>query len=371
VRVDGGDGSDDLEGAQEEALAGLIHPGASVHPTARLMGPVAVGAGALIGPGALIVGPTAIGDRATICSDAVVAQCFVSAGSFIAPGETIRHCVNTYRETDSPRPPQVRFANTVPARPSSEPTTPFGPRHLEVKAMIDATIASVALVVLAPLLILIAALVKVTSRGPIFYGARREGLHGRPFRCWKFRSMQTDAEVLQKQLAGQQEMDGPQFKMARDPRVTAIGRFLRATNLDELPQLFNVARMQMSIVGPRPSPFGENQICIPWRNARLAVRPGITGLWQICRHDREQGDFHQWIQYDLLYVRNASLFLDFKILVATVLTAGGRHPVAIERIIPSESRPLPAELPKRPHAEPLAPLYRNTPGSVPVVQSTQ
>jgi lipopolysaccharide/colanic/teichoic acid biosynthesis glycosyltransferase len=111
--------------------------------------------------------------------------------------------------------------------------------------------------------------------------------------------------------------------MDHDPRVTRVGRWLRATNIDELPQLINVFLGQMSIVGPRPSPFRENQICVPWRRARLSVRPGITGLWQICRDQRSEGDFHQWITYDIMYVRNLSLWLDAKILIATMLTLGG------------------------------------------------
>src|ERR1700704_3514047 len=101
-------------------------------------------------------------------------------------------------------------------------------------------------------------------------------------------------------------LSGPRLKLAPhprgDPRVTRIGRLLRSINLDELPQLINVILGEMSLVGPRPSPFRENQLCIPWREARLSVRPGITGLWQVCRNRRSQGDFHQWIHFDLLYV---------------------------------------------------------------------
>jgi lipopolysaccharide/colanic/teichoic acid biosynthesis glycosyltransferase len=99
---------------------------------------------------------------------------------------------------------------------------------------------------------------------------------------------------------------------------------LRALNIDELPQLFNVLVGEMSLVGPRPSPFRENQVCVPWREARLSVQPGITGFWQVCRHNRAAGDFHQWIEYDLLYVQHGSFCLDLKILAATVATLGGK-----------------------------------------------
>jgi hypothetical protein len=115
-----------------------------------------------------------------------------------------------------------------------------------------------------------------------------------------------------------------------------VGRLLTKTNLDELPQFWNVLVGEMSLVGPRPSPFRENQLCVPWREARLSVRPGITGLWQVCRHDRHKGDFHQWIYYDLLYVQNQSLWLDVKILVATVLSlARGGH-IPLSWLIPGD-----------------------------------
>ena len=125
------------------------------------------------------------------------------------------------------------------------------------------------------------------------------------------------------------------------------------TNIDELPQLLNVLRGDMSLIGPRPSPFRENQICVPWRNARLSVRPGITGLWQVCRHDRSAGDFHQWIYFDMLYARHVSYWLDFRILAATFLTFAGRWSVPLHWMIPA--RKLRPETPSvgatvRPHA---------------------
>ena len=139
--------------------------------------------------------------------------------------------------------------------------------------------------------------------------------------------MDVGAHGVQHLLKAQDKLDGPHFKLDQDPRVTRLGRILRSTNIDELPQLFNVLRGDMSLVGPRPSPFRENQICVPWREGRLSVRPGVTGLWQVCRRDRSSGDFHQWIEYDLLYVQQASPWLDLKILLATVVTLVGRVPV--------------------------------------------
>jgi lipopolysaccharide/colanic/teichoic acid biosynthesis glycosyltransferase len=185
-------------------------------------------------------------------------------------------------------------------------------------------------------LALVALVVKISSRGPVLYGDWREGKAGTPFRCWKFRTMGVGANSEQRKLLQKNQVDGPQFKLQNDPRVTRVGRWLRTTNLDELPQLFNVVRGEMSLVGPRPSPFRENQLCVPWRERRLSVPPGITGLWQICRQRRGSGDFHQWIYYDMLYVSNLSAWLDLKILVFTVLSLGGKWGVPLARVIPPQ-----------------------------------
>ena len=197
--------------------------------------------------------------------------------------------------------------------------------HFAAKRALDVTLSSLGLLMLSPVLLLIAALVKLTSEGPVFFGHRRERKGGKEFFCLKFRTMVVDAHVKQRELYEQNEVDGPQFKLESDPRVTRLGCWLRASNLDELPQLINVLWGQMSLVGPRPSPFRENQICVPWRRARLSVRPGITGLWQLCRDRRNEGDFHQWIFYDLAYVRHFSIWLDLKILAATLLSGGKRR----------------------------------------------
>jgi lipopolysaccharide/colanic/teichoic acid biosynthesis glycosyltransferase len=141
------------------------------------------------------------------------------------------------------------------------------------------------------------------------------------------------AQDLERELRARSQVDGPQFKIDRDPRTTTVGRLLRAASLDELPQLINVVRGEMALVGPRPSPFRENQPSVGWRTGRLSVRPGITGLWHVCRHDRAEGDFHQWIEYDLLYVRHISLALDLRILVATLLSVGGRRSVPVSWLL--------------------------------------
>jgi lipopolysaccharide/colanic/teichoic acid biosynthesis glycosyltransferase len=309
--------------------------GPGIDPTARFLGPVLVHDGVIVEDGALVIGPTVLGSRARIKSDAVVAHCLVLPGASVAESATVRQRVVIRRsprakpeeDTSSQRrhTPGISVPATLQQR--SRPTL-----YPAVKAAVEPVIASVALIVLSPLIVAIGALVKLTSQGPIFFGDLREGKDGQLFRCWKFRTMRVNADVLQHTLAGKQQMDGPQFKMDYDPRVTRVGHWLRRSSLDELPQLFNVVRGDMSCIGPRPSPFNENQICVPWRNARLSVRPGMSGLWQVCRYNRAKGDFHQWIHYDMLYVNNVSLLTDLKIILATFKTLAGRGPVSAHDI---------------------------------------
>jgi lipopolysaccharide/colanic/teichoic acid biosynthesis glycosyltransferase len=282
----------------------------------------------------------------------VVAQCVVGQGAVISSGLVLRHRAvfggvseagraATPAPLDAPAP----VLSVEPSNVQDSRSTPSG-AYAAVKPALDAVAAVLLLLLLSPLLALIAALVKLESKGPVFYRGRREGKGGRMFECLKFRTMFVGADDQQRELAGQNQVDGPQFKLAHDPRATRLGRVLRALNLDELPQLLNVLALEMSLVGPRPSPFRENQLCVPWRDARLSVRPGITGLWQVCRHHRAQGDFHQWIHYDLLYVQHMSLAVDLKILAATVLTLGGHWPVPFSWIVASS--PMPAIPPVRP-----------------------
>jgi len=310
-----------------------------VDPSARLVGPVVLHEGAVIGPNAVVVGPSVIGAEARVERDATVAQCVVGPRSVIAPGSTVRHravfgaadgagaaapLLTPYQPAPSP---SVEAAEVQDRRQRASDS------YAVLKAVFDVVGAALGVLLLSPVLLAIAVLVKLESRGPVFYRGRREGKDGREFDCLKFRTMSVGADAQQRDLLANNQVDGPQFKMARDPRVTRLGRTLRALNLDELPQLLNVLRLEMSLVGPRPSPFRENQLCIPWRDARLSVRPGITGLWQVCRHHRAQGDFHQWIHFDLLYVRHMGFGVDLRILAATLLTLGGHWPVPLSWIV--------------------------------------
>jgi exopolysaccharide biosynthesis polyprenyl glycosylphosphotransferase len=187
---------------------------------------------------------------------------------------------------------------------------------LLAKAILDRVLAAVALVLTMPLLLAVALAVKVTSRGPVLFIQRRGGLNGRPFPMLKFRTMRADAEMEREALLGANEMDGPVFKIRDDPRVTALGRLLRRTSIDELPQVVNVLLGHMSLVGPRPLPVIETANVIGPHRRRLSVRPGITCLWQIS--GRNELGFQEWMNLDLQYVDNWSLGLDFAILLRTV-----------------------------------------------------
>ncbi|MEE9391665.1 MAG: sugar transferase [Planctomycetota bacterium] len=193
---------------------------------------------------------------------------------------------------------------------------PGKPLPLLVKRIIDIGASALGLLVLSPLFIVIAALIKITSRGPVFFCQERCGLHGRSFTLFKFRSMVVDAEDLKKDLVAKNEGSGPTFKMLHDPRVTSIGNLLRKASLDELPQLWNTFRGDMSLVGPRPPVASEVAQYEPWQRRRLSVRPGITCIWQAS--GRSNIGFEQWMLMDLDYVHSWSLGLDFRLLLKTI-----------------------------------------------------
>lgn len=188
-----------------------------------------------------------------------------------------------------------------------------------VKRLVDIVAASVALAVLAPVLALIAVAIVLDDGFPVFFGHRRQARGGRVFRCWKFRTMRRNAEALVAELRKQNLCDGPQVFIKDDPRVTRVGRILRKFQCDEFPQFWNVLVGDMSLVGPRPSPENENQFCPAWREKRLSVRPGITGLWQVMRTRAPGRDFQEWIQYDIDYVERKGPLLDLRILWLTVM----------------------------------------------------
>jgi lipopolysaccharide/colanic/teichoic acid biosynthesis glycosyltransferase len=182
----------------------------------------------------------------------------------------------------------------------------------------DIIIAAAVLILFAPIMLIIALVIKLTSPGPIFFKDKRQGLHGRTFNCLKFRTMIVGADKIQDKMRDLNQVDGPQFRMENDPRVSTVGRFMRNTYIDEIPQFINVLLGQMSVVGPRPSPELENTLCPSWHDARLSVRPGVTGFWQVCRTREPMKDFQEWIYYDTEYVKNLSLKMDLWIFWQTV-----------------------------------------------------
>jgi lipopolysaccharide/colanic/teichoic acid biosynthesis glycosyltransferase len=313
-----------------------------VDETAQLHGPVVVQGNVTIEAGARVVGPALLGAGSRVGAKATVAQCLLMPGAAVPTGATVHQEVVVEESDRDETGTAAGHANEAPGPAAelgrvaeaslAESTQRL---YLLVKEGMDRVFALLGLIVLSPLLMVVAGLIRMDSQGPILFGHEREGKGGRVFRCWKFRTMVSGAHAQQRTLYAKSAVDGPQFKIDRDPRITRVGHVLRKTNIDELPQLFNVLAGQMSLIGPRPSPFRENQICIPWRQARLSVRPGITGLWQICRNNRALGDFHQWIYYDMLYVRHMSPALDLKILAATLITFGGRWGMPVTWLIPA------------------------------------
>jgi exopolysaccharide biosynthesis polyprenyl glycosylphosphotransferase len=186
-----------------------------------------------------------------------------------------------------------------------------------IKRTLDCLCSAALLVWLAPVLLVTAVLVKLTSRGPIVFSQIRVGLNKRQFKIYKFRTMVANAEQLQDQLLGMNEMSGPVFKIKRDPRVTPLGRILRKTSIDELPQLFNVLRGDMSLVGPRAMSLRDYRLFDQdWQRRRFSVKPGITCLWQVC--GRSALPFDKWMELDMQYIDKWSLWLDLKILAQTV-----------------------------------------------------
>jgi exopolysaccharide biosynthesis polyprenyl glycosylphosphotransferase len=225
---------------------------------------------------------------------------------------------------------EVRFTANLPTVLSSRlaPQTIGGVMTLSVnvlqltrfqaaaKRACDVLVAGLGLLLLAPLLLAVALAVKLSSRGPVVFRQERIGLRGRPFTLLKFRTMVEGADRMLDTLREQNEADGPLFKLRSDPRITRVGHFLRRYSLDELPQLVNVLKGEMSLVGPRPPLASEVELYEEWQLDRLEVRPGITGLWQVS--GRSELSFEEYVRLDLFYVENWSIAYDLFILSKTI-----------------------------------------------------
>lgn len=224
-----------------------------------------------------------------------------------------------------PRVAKVRptYINGLPAMVYR--SIPENHAKLLTKNIIDRLGALLGVILSLPIMLITALLIKLESRGPVFFKQVRSGLNGRPFNLYKFRTMCSDAEKKKERLLEQNEMSGPVFKIKEDPRVTRVGRILRKYSIDELPQFFNILRGEMSLVGPRPPLPKEVSQYEPWQHRKLSVRPGLTCLWQV--NGRNEIDFDEWMRLDLRYIDNWSLWLDTKILAKTlpaVMKGSGR-----------------------------------------------
>jgi lipopolysaccharide/colanic/teichoic acid biosynthesis glycosyltransferase/dTDP-glucose pyrophosphorylase len=310
--------------------------GSEVAATATLHGPVMIGRDCVIGSGVQIIGPTCVGDGcyvedgsilreslllpgSRVEQDSRVERCVLAADTVISPGQSLRGVVaipESLDVGDMDLADADLLIQGVAATAGQYAQSQF--RYLlyrTFKRALDLAAALAGLVGLSPLLLALALAIKLSSPGPIFFRQRRCGRRGREFSMVKFRTMVENAEGLQAQLRPLNEVDGPVFKIENDPRSTALGRFMRKYSLDELPQLWNVLKGEMSLVGPRPLAAREMQFCPAWRDVRLKVRPGITGLWQIS--GRSKTSFHDWIRLDVEYVREQSTLLDLRVLFKT------------------------------------------------------
>lgn len=276
----------------DTTIVGLVQhsPGVWSHPSAK------------VDAGARVVGPLWIGADRTVARN----ECVIGPGAVLdaAPPKA--------------PPPDVRWQEIEPVGALALRASARRHGRRPVKRTFDILFSLVVLLVTLPLYPIIALLIMLEDGRPVFFSHERETLGGRRFGCIKFRSMRRDAEKIKQQLQSLNKADGPQFFIPNDPRLTRIGRVLRDLQLDELPQFLNVLAGDMSVVGPRPSPHKENQYSPGWREARLSVRPGVTGLWQIMRTRSDGADFQEWIKYDLEYVENQSFRLDLWIIWQTV-----------------------------------------------------
>jgi exopolysaccharide biosynthesis polyprenyl glycosylphosphotransferase len=239
--------------------------------------------------------------------------------------ETVRSCeelgvVFSLRYKDS----NIKLTNAIKTSIGNEKflsfiNTPHNMFALTIKKIMDISISLFLIIILSPVILGISLIIKITSRGPLIFKQTRVGLRGRPFGLYKFRTMIDGAEILKQQLEAENEADGPVFKIRDDPRVTAVGRYLRKSGLDELPQLFNILKGEMSLIGPRPPLLEETKLYKRWQLRRLSIKPGLSCFWQI-KPDRNSIKFEKWMEMDLAYIDNWSLRLDFIIMLKTILT---------------------------------------------------
>jgi lipopolysaccharide/colanic/teichoic acid biosynthesis glycosyltransferase len=324
------------KGRLQKGNNGWLPANESIAPSARFFGQVLIGENVQIEEDVLVAGPAFIGDGVRLGRGASVYGSLLCHGAIVQPGARIirrvYEDVSTFAESDSA--PSCSASDDSGQSQGDEICIdytaedhfrywPFLSYARFGKRICDVVISSCALLAVSPVCVPVAIAIKLSSPGPVFFRHRREGLHGVEFNCLKFRTMITGAQDIQDRLRSKNEVDGPQFKVGKDPRVTRIGRLLRETYFDEVPQFANVFMGHMSVIGPRPSPRNENRLCVYWREARLSVKPGISGLWQVSRTRRKGLDFQEWIHFDVEYVKHMSLWQDIVICARTVRILAG------------------------------------------------
>ena len=294
-----------------DLVARWRRPDSTVLRAMQAQGQVWRDAQSKIEPGVKFIGPVWVG-----CGRKVTASSMPVIGPAVIWDDPANRPVND----------DIHWLHIEPTRsPDEAPKTRRGSIADRVfKRSFDIVFSLIGIMLTLPLYVPIMLAIWIEDGRPFFFGHRRETRGPRDFSCIKFRSMRKDAEQMKAILKQKNQADGPQFFMQDDPRLTRVGAFLRKYNLDELPQFWNVLAGDMSIVGPRPSPNKENQFCPPWREARLSVRPGITGLWQVKRTRRAGSDFQEWIKYDLEYVENRTAWLDMVIIYKTIANIFGK-----------------------------------------------
>jgi lipopolysaccharide/colanic/teichoic acid biosynthesis glycosyltransferase/NDP-sugar pyrophosphorylase family protein len=319
-----------------------VMEGARVAKGALIVGPAVIGRGSVIEEGARIIGPALICDGTSVGRGALVRDSVIWRGSSIGEGASVEYSLLTEQCALQPAHRVLGAlvedagASVGELTPDSEVRLPSGAEaqagpagggsaararsrflYFASKRALDIVVPLTLLPVLIPVLLLTAIAIKLDSPGPVFFRQVRCGRSGREFAIWKFRTMVLNAEELYAKALANNEVKGPMLKLKKDPRTTRIGEFLRRTSIDELPQLWNVLRGDMTLVGPRPLAMREMVWCPRWRDLRLRVKPGLTGLWQVS--SRGAFSFDGWIEHDIRYVKQQSLGLDLQILLKTVL----------------------------------------------------
>jgi lipopolysaccharide/colanic/teichoic acid biosynthesis glycosyltransferase/ADP-glucose pyrophosphorylase len=289
-------------------------PSSTIHDGAMVIGPTAIGAGCSIGRNA-IVNASVLLDGCKVGAGAHLTGCVLGEGAVVPDGAAFHNVIVRSKTQKAEAEPLVVDSTDIGASclcSSRETVTSRMTKNSRfIKRVFDMVFSASSLLVLAPLMAAIAIWIKLDSPGEVIFRQRRCAENGKEFTMYKFRSMVDNAEEVKREIQVLNEVDGPMFKLSKDPRATRAGWILRATNLDELPQLWNIFLGDMSLIGPRPLSWDEMRFNPRWRDVRLSVPQGLIGLWQVKSHSK--ASFADWIRYDMEYVSNWSAWLDLKI----------------------------------------------------------